>query len=245
MNILEIKDLHVSMDGKKILKGLNLTLEKGKINALMGPNGCGKTTLAHILMGHPKYTITGGNIFFKGKDITELSPHKRAKLGIFLSFQYPKEINGVTISNFLRTAFNSLKTEKLSLLEFQEILENKAKTLEIDKEILARYLNEGFSGGEKKRAEILQMMVLDPSFVILDETDSGLDIDALRIVANGVNEFMNKTKTLLIITHYKRILEYIKPDKVFIMRDGKIALSGDNKLIDRLEEKGYEWIEKE
>lgn len=244
MKILEIKDLHVCIDGKEILKGLNLTLEKGKINALMGPNGCGKTTLANILMGHSKYVITKGSIFFNGNNITKLSPHKRAKLGIFLSFQHPKEINGVTISNFLRAALNSVKTKKLSIFEFQEILENKAKVLEIDDKTLARYLNEGFSGGEKKRAEILQMMVLDPSFVILDEPDSGLDIDSLRIVANGVNSFMNKTKTIIIITHYKRILEYLKPDNVFIMRDGRIVLSGDNKLIDKLEDKGYEWIEK-
>src|SRR3989344_1158914 len=163
MNILEIKDLHVNINGKEILKGLNLTLEEGKINALMGPNGCGKTTLAHVLMGHPNYTITKGNIHFRGKDIAKLGPDKRAKLGIFLSFQYPKEINGVTISNFLRTAFNSIKTEKLSLLEFQKRLENKAKILKIDKKLLIRYLNEGFSGGEKKRTEILQMSVLDPS----------------------------------------------------------------------------------
>ena len=245
MNILEIKDLHVNINGKEILKGLNLTLEEGKINALMGPNGCGKTTLAHVLMGHPNYTITKGNIHFRGKDIAKLGPDKRAKLGIFLSFQYPKEINGVTISNFLRTAFNSIKTEKLSLLEFQERLENKAKILKIDKKLLIRYLNEGFSGGEKKRTEILQMSVLDPSLAILDETDSGLDIDALRIVANGVNKFMDKTKTILIITHYKRILEYIKPDKVFIMLDGKVAIEGESMLIDQLEEKGYGWIENE
>ena len=245
MNILEIKDLHVNINGKEILKGLNLTLEEGKINALMGPNGCGKTTLAHVLMGHPNYIITKGNIHFRGKDIAKLGPDKRAKLGIFLSFQYPKEINGVTISNFLRTAFNSIKTEKLSLLEFQERLENKAKILKIDKKLLIRYLNEGFSGGEKKRTEILQMSVLDPSLAILDETDSGLDIDALRIVANGVNKFMDKTKTILIITHYKRILEYIKPDKVFIMLDGKVAIEGESMLIDQLEEKGYGWIENE
>ena len=245
MNILEIKDLHVNINGKEILKGLNLTLEEGKINALMGPNGCGKTTLAHVLMGHPNYTITKGNIHFRGKDIAKLGPDKRAKLGIFLSFQYPKEINGVTISNFLRTAFNSIKTEKLSLLEFQKRLENKAKILKIDKKLLIRYLNEGFSGGEKKRTEILQMSVLDPSLAILDETDSGLDIDALRIVANGVNKFMDKTKTILIITHYKRILEYIKPDKVFIMLDGKVAIEGESMLIDQLEEKGYGWIENE
>lgn len=243
--ILEIKDLHVSVEGKEILKGLNLKLELGKVNALMGPNGSGKSTLANVIMGHPKYKVTSGQIIFNGDDITNLKPDERAKKGIFLSFQYPNEISGVTISNFLRTAYNSTKEEKISVADFQILLNEKLKKLKMDKQLLQRYLNEGFSGGEKKRGEILQMSVLDPKLAILDETDSGLDIDALKAVADGVNSFMNPEKFILIITHYKRILEHIKPDKLFIMIDGKIALEGTGALVDHLEEKGYGWIEKD
>ena len=245
MTILEIKDLHVSVEDKEILKGINLKIDLGKITALMGPNGSGKSTLVNTLMGHPKYKITKGKIIFNNEDITELSPDERAKKGLFLSFQYPNEISGVTISNFLRTALNEVKKEKLSLVEFREHLKEKAKIIKMDKEILNRYLNEGFSGGEKKKAEILQMLVLDPKLAILDETDSGLDIDALKIVSKGVNSFMNENKTVLIITHYKRILEYIKPDKVVIIINGKIVLQGNSDLVDHLEEKGYDWINEE
>lgn len=247
MAIVQVKDLHVEIEGKEILKGLNLTLETGKVHALMGPNGSGKSTLANTLMGHPKYKITKGNIMLSGEDITELPPDERAKKGLFLSFQYPNEIPGVTVSHFLRAALNAKRGEdnKISVMEFKKILDEKVKMLKIDPSFLIRYLNEGFSGGEKKRSEILQLAVLDPTVAILDETDSGLDIDALRTVAEGVNHFMNKEKCILIITHYKRILEYIKPDKLFIMIEGKIALEGTGELADHLEEKGYGWIEKE
>ena len=245
MSILEIKDLHVSVEGKEILKGINLKLDTGKINALMGPNGSGKSTLSNALMGNPKYKITKGNIIYDGKDITKLSTDKRAKLGIFLSFQYPSEVQGVTISNFLRTALNSITGEKIKVMDFKKLLDKKLKQLKMDAIFSRRYLNEGFSGGEKKKAEILQLMVLNPKLVILDETDSGLDIDALKEVSKGVNTFMNKDKCILIITHYKRILEYIKPDKLIIMIDGKIALEGKGDLVDHLEEKGYGWIEED
>ena len=242
--LLEIKDLHVEIEGKEIIKGINLKMELGKIVALMGPNGSGKSTLVNTLMGHPSHIVTKGKIMFNGKDITELSPDKRAKKGLFLSFQYPKEIPGVTISNFLRTALNEVKEKKLSLLEFRDHIKEKSEILNIPKEFLNRYLNEGFSGGEKKKAEILQLLALDPTLAILDETDSGLDIDSLKIVAKGVNKFMNKNKSTLIITHYKRILEYIKPDRVIILKDGKIVMEGNAELVDHLEEKGYDWIEK-
>lgn len=247
MAIIQVKDLHVEVEGKEILKGLNLSLERGKVHALMGPNGSGKSTLANTLMGHPKYKITKGNILLNGEDITEIPPDERAKKGLFLSFQYPNEIPGVTVSHFLRAAINAKRGEdnKISVMEFKKILDEKVKMLKIDPSFLIRYVNEGFSGGEKKRSEILQLAVLDPTVAILDETDSGLDIDALRTVAEGVNHFMNKDKCILIITHYKRILEYIKPDKLFIMIEGKIALEGTGELADHLEEKGYGWIEKE
>ncbi|MFT4343527.1 MAG: Fe-S cluster assembly ATPase SufC [Candidatus Woesearchaeota archaeon] len=240
--LLEIKDLHVSIEEKEILKGITMTLEKGKIHALMGPNGSGKSTLAHAIMGHPKYTITKGSITLDGKDVTEMEPNERAQAGLFLSFQYPCEISGVTIPNFLRTAYTNVKGKKLSVLEFNKILDEKMELLDMKRTMLTRYLNEGFSGGEKKRAEILQLLTLDPQVAVLDETDSGLDIDALRVVSKGVNSFMNESKSVLIITHYKRILEYIKPDKLFIMIDGKIKLEGSSDLVDSLEEKGYGWI---
>lgn len=247
MSLLEIKDLHVEIEGKKILKGVNLKVDSGKTYALMGPNGSGKSTLANVLMGHPKYKITSGEILFNGKSLTDLSPDERAKLGIFLSFLYPKEISGVSLSNFLRTAYNSVKEKKLSLLEFRKLLEDNATELDVGRDFLTRYLNEGFSGGEKKRAEILQMLILNPRLAILDETDSGLDIDALKIVSKGINKFkdLSEDKCVLIITHYKRILDYINPDKVFIMVDGKIVLEGNRDVVDSLEEKGYGWILKE
>jgi Fe-S cluster assembly ATP-binding protein len=250
--ILQIVDLHVAVDGKEILKGLNLSIELGKINALMGPNGSGKSTLANTLMGHPKYTVTSGQILFKGVDITNMTADERAKLGLFLSFQYPNEIAGLSITSFLRTAYNSVHDDKkLSVVEFRKLLEQKMQLLQMDKKFLERSLNEGFSGGEKKRSEILQLLTLNPMLAILDETDSGLDIDALRSVSSGVNTFMDNAssnvsdKCILIITHYKRILEYIQPDKLFILIDGKIALSGDGKLVDELESKGYGWITQE
>ena len=240
--MLEVKNLYVSYGGKLILKGLNMKFELGKIYALMGPNGSGKTTLSYVLMGHPKYKVEKGKILIDGEDILKLSSDERAKKGLFLSFQNPVEISGITISNFLRQAYNSLKDKKISLLDFRSLLEKKCRELSIDTKFLNRYLNEGFSGGEKKKAEILQMLVLNPKIVILDETDSGLDIDSLKVVAEGIKKFMSDEKTVLIITHYKRILEYIKPDKVLIISDGKIVMEGDSSLVAQLEEKGYKGI---
>ena len=240
---LEIKNLHVEIEGKEILKGINLKLEKGKIHVLMGPNGSGKSTLANVLMGNPKYEITYGEIIFNGKNINNLSPSERAKLGIFLSFQYPQEIEGVTISNFLRTSLNSNNEDKISIMDFKELINEKSKLLKLNENFSQRYLNDGFSGGEKKKSEMLQLLTLNPTLAILDETDSGLDIDALRAVANGINKFMSEDKFVLIITHYKRILELIKPNKVSIMLDGKIVEEGDGKLVDKLESEGYAWLE--
>ncbi len=245
MKLLEIKNLHVEIEGEEILKGLNLEVEKGQIHALMGPNGSGKSTLANVLAGNPKYKITKGQILYKGEDITEIEPNERAKKGIFLSFQYPTEISGVTISNFLRTSLNSLKQEDLSLIQFRKLLNEKLSLLGLPESFAQRYLNQGFSGGEKKKSEILQMAVLNPELIILDETDSGLDIDSLRIVANGINKIMSKDKAILIITHYKRILEYINPDKLSIIINGKIAQEGTAELVNQLEEKGYGWVEQD
>jgi len=243
--MLEIKDLHVEIEGKEILKGVNLKLENGKVHALMGPNGSGKSTLANAIMGNPKYEIIKGQIIFNGEDITELKSHERAKKGLFLSFQHPSEVSGVTISNFLRTALNSTREEKISVLDFHELLKEKTKLLKIDADFSKRYLNEGFSGGEKKKSEILQLAVLEPKVAILDEADSGADFDTLRSIGDAVNKIMDKDKIVLIITHYKRILEHIKTDKLSIMMNGKIALEGDSELIDQLEEKGYGWIEED
>jgi Fe-S cluster assembly ATP-binding protein len=247
MPILEIKNLSAEIEGKKILDGVNLKLESGKVHVLMGPNGSGKSTLANVIIGNPKYKITEGQILFNEKDITNISPHERAKLGIFLSFQYPTEIEGVTISSFLREAYNSLHENKLSLLEFQELLEKNSEKLKTPEDFSSRYLNQGFSGGEKKKSEILQLLTLNPKLAILDETDSGLDIDSLKTVAEGVSDFMsnNQEKTVLIITHYKRVLNYINADKISVMRDGKIVLEGDAAIADKLEEKGYGWITEE
>ena len=244
-NFLEIKDLHVEIEGKEILKGVNLQLELGKVNVLMGPNGSGKSTFAHVLMGHPLYKVTKGRIFLNNEDITELKADERAKRGLFHSFQYPVEVEGVAISNFLRTAAGSLKGEKISLFKFKDLLHEKAEILGVDKTFLDRNLNEGFSGGEKKKAEILQLLVLNQKMIVLDETDSGLDIDSLKVVAKGVNSLDLREKCVFLITHYKRILEYIKPDKVFIMIDGKIVLEGGSELVDHLEQKGYGWIDKD
>tara|TARA_Y100000310_G_scaffold147906_1_gene147166 strand:+ start:163 stop:912 length:750 start_codon:yes stop_codon:yes gene_type:complete len=244
---LQIKNLHVEIEGKEILKGVNLILEKGKVHALMGPNGSGKSTLANVIMGHPKYKITKGEILLNGQSINDLSPNERAKKGLFLSFQYPSEVDGVKISTFLRTALNNLKKsneeELIPVLDFHNLLKEKLELLNIDESFAERYLNQGFSGGEKKKSEILQLAVLNPNIAILDETDSGLDIDALKAVSDGINKLMNKDKIILIITHYKRILEHIKSDKLSILIDGKIVLEGNANLVDQLEEKGYSWIE--
>ena len=242
--MLEIKNLSVKVEGKEILKKVNLKFEKGKIYGLMGPNGSGKSTLANVIMGNPKYKITCGEIFLNGKDITNLSSNKRAKKGIFLSFQNPSEIEGITISNFLRIALNNSKKQKISVLDFHKLLKEKLKLLKIPENFSERYLNQGFSGGEKKKSEILQLSILNPKIAILDETDSGLDIDALKIISKGLNKLMDKEKIIIVITHYKRILEYLKPDKLFVMINGKIVLEGGRELVNQLEKKGYGWIEK-
>ena len=242
--MLEIKNLHVNIDGNEILKGISLIAKDNEVTVLMGPNGSGKSTLANTLMGHPKFEITKGEIKFNNVLLNDLSPEKRAKLGLFLSFQYPQEISGVSVRNFLRTAYNAVKGTKLSPIEFRKIMEEKMDLLKVDKTFADRYLNEGFSGGEKKRSEILQLAVLEPKFAILDETDSGLDIDSLKTVAEGVNKIKEKIKNgVLIITHYKRILDYIKPDKVYIMKNGKIVEEGNIELVEKLEKEGYEWLE--
>ena len=248
MSQLEIKDLHVSIEGKEILKGLDLTVEQGKVHAIMGPNGTGKSTLAYTLMGHPSYTVTEGEVFFKGQNVLELKPDERSRLGIFLAFQYPVAIPGVTVANFLRTAINAHRRANnpddkgMPIPEFRKMLKEKMQLLKVDQAFAGRYLNEGFSGGEKKRAEILQMATLTPEIAILDETDSGLDIDALRVVADGVNALTGPELGVLIITHYQRLLNYIKADYVHVMLDGKIVESGGPDLALHLEEKGYEWI---
>lgn len=239
MSFLEIKNLHVKVEDKEIIHGINLKLEKGKVYALMGPNGSGKSTLANVLMGSPKYKITSGEILFEGENITNFPVNERAKKGLFISFQNPIEVSGITISNFLRTAYNSIKKKKLSFLEFQRLLEKNCEELNLDKEFLMRYLNEGFSGGEKKKIEILQLLVLNPKLVVLDETDSGLDMDSLKVISEKINKFMSEEKCILIITHYRRILDYINPDKIFIMNKGEIILEGEKDIIDKIEQKGY------
>ena len=239
-NILEIKNLSVSVDDSKIIKKISLALEEGKTHVLMGPNGSGKSTLAQVLMGHPSYIADNGEALFEGEDILELKPDERAGKGIFLSFQYPSEVPGVTISSYLRMIYNKRFDTNLSPVKFRALVKEKMKLLELDESFLERYLNEGFSGGEKKRMEMLQMLVLEPKLVILDETDSGLDIDAIKIVANAINTIQGQTKmTILLITHYTRILKYIEPDTVFVMQDGEITRLGGRELADELEEKGY------
>ena len=248
MSQLEVKNLHVSIEGKEILKGLDLTIEQGKVHAIMGPNGTGKSTLAYTLMGHPSYEVTEGEVFFKGQNILELDPDERSRLGLFLAFQYPVAIPGVTVANFLRTALNARRRAEnpddkgIPIPEFRKMLKEKMAMLKVDQSFAGRYLNDGFSGGEKKRAEILQMATLQPEIAILDETDSGLDIDALRIVSDGVNALLSKDLGVLVITHYQRLLNYIKPDYVHILLDGRIVESGDAELALHLEEKGYEWV---
>ncbi len=244
--MIEIKDLCAAIDGKAILKGFNLKVNAGEIHAIMGPNGAGKSTLAKVLAGHPSYEVTSGSVLFKGKNLLELAPEERAHLGLFMSFQYPVEIPGVSNVQFLRTAYNAnckaRGQQEVSVEDFEKLLAKKMALVEVKTEFKDRNLNEGFSGGEKKRNEILQMAVLEPSLAILDETDSGLDIDAMRIVAAGVNHLMNPDMGLLLITHYQRLLDYIKPDFVHVMLDGKIVQSGGPEMALQLEEKGYDWL---
>ena len=243
--MLKIEDLQVEIDGQEIVKGLNLEVGEGEIHAIMGPNGSGKSTLANVLMGHPRYEVTGGSITFQGEDIFELEPDERAKLGMFLAFQYPSEVPGVSVANFLRTAVNSVREEELSPMEMYRLLQEKMSIMQMDPKFAERYLNEGFSGGEKKRNEILQMLMLDPKLAIMDETDSGLDIDALQVVARGVNELRGPEFSAVIITHYQRILRYIEPDHVHVMLDGRLVTSGGKELAEELEEKGYDWVRQE
>lgn len=248
MSDLVIRNLHTSIDGKEILKGVNLEVNKGEVHAIMGPNGTGKSTLAYTLMGHPAYQVTAGEVLFKGQNILELSPDARSWLGIFLAFQYPVAIPGVTVANFLRTALNAHRRahnpedKGVPIPEFRKSLRERMDFLKMDQAFAGRYLNDGFSGGEKKRAEILQMAMLKPEIAILDETDSGLDIDALRIVSEGVSSLRGPDLGLVVITHYQRILNYIKPDIVHVMIDGRIVESGDADLALHLEEHGYEWV---
>ncbi len=241
----EIQNLQVSIEERQILKGVNLTVRKGEVHALMGPNGSGKSTLANAILGHPKYTVTGGKILMKGEDILEMETDERARKGLFLAFQYPCEVPGVRQSNFLRLACNARHGREMDVTDFYSKLEEKMKVLDIDEKFMKRYLNEGFSGGEKKRNEILQMMMLEPEFAVMDETDSGLDIDALKVVSRGVNELRGPGLGILIITHYERILRYINPDFVHILVDGKIVKSGGSDLAAHLEEHGYDWIIKD
>jgi len=248
MSELSIRNLHVSVNGKEILRGVDLDVRQGEVHALMGPNGTGKSTLAYTLMGHPAYEVTSGEAFFKGQNILELEPDQRAHLGLFLAFQYPISIPGVTVANFLRSAINAKRRainpedKGVSIPDFRKLLREKMDLLKMDHSFAGRYLNDGFSGGEKKRAEVLQMAVLQPEIAIMDETDSGLDIDALRIVSEGVNALRGPDLGVLVITHYQRILNYIKPDYVHIMLGGRIVESGGADLALHLEEHGYDWL---
>lgn len=247
MSTLVIKDLHVSIEDKEILKGVNLTLNTNEIHAIMGPNGTGKSTLASAIMGHPKYVVTSGSITLDGEDVLEMEVDERAKAGLFLAMQYPSEISGVTNADFLRSAINARREEgdEISIMKFIRELDKKMDFLEMPEEMGMRYLNEGFSGGEKKRNEILQLMMIKPKFAVLDEIDSGLDIDALKVVSKGINEMRGEGFGCLMITHYQRLLNYITPDHVHVMMQGKVVKSGGSELAQRLEAEGYDWIKKE
>jgi len=244
--VLEIRNLHAVIDGKEILKGVDLSVKAGEIHAIMGPNGSGKSTLAKILAGHPSYEVTQGEVLYQGRNLLEIEADERAREGVFLAFQYPIEIPGVSNANFLRMAYNEKAKhegrEELDPLEFDDLIQEKIKIVEMDKSFINRSVNEGFSGGEKKRNEILQMAVLEPKLAVLDETDSGLDIDALRIVAGGVNKLANKDNAIILVTHYQRLLDYIEPHFVHVLYQGRIAKSGGKELAVDLEKKGYDWI---
>jgi Fe-S cluster assembly ATP-binding protein len=247
--MLEIKNLHANIDGKEILKGINLKINVGEVHAIMGPNGSGKSTLAQVLAGREEYEITKGEVTYNGKNLLELSPEDRAREGLFLAFQYPIELPGVSNTNLLKTALNEIRKyrglEQVDAMEFLSLIKEKTKLVELDQRLLSRSVNEGFSGGEKKRNEIFQMAVLEPKLAILDETDSGLDIDALKIVANGVNALKSKDNSVIVVTHYQRLLNYIIPDFVHVLYNGKIVKSGGKELAFELEEKGYDWIKED
>lgn len=249
MNMLKIKNLHAGVDKKKILKGINLEVKPGEIHAIMGPNGSGKSTLASVIAGKEEFEVTRGKVEYMGEDLDDMAPEERAHKGIFLSFQYPVAIPGVTVTNFIKTAINETRKAQgekdMPANQMLKLIREKASMLEIDRKFLSRSLNEGFSGGEKKRNEIFQMAMLNPKLAILDETDSGLDIDALRVVANGVNKLRSKDNAFIVITHYQRLLDYIIPDFVHVIHDGKIVKSGDKQLALELEEKGYDWLKQE
>jgi len=244
--MLEIKNLRAGIDGREILKGINLTVNKGEIHAIMGPNGSGKSTLAKVLAGHPQYEVISGEVIYEGRNLLEMPPDERAREGVFMAFQYPIEVPGVSNAQFLRLAYNEkrkhLGEEELDPLEFKDLLKERAKVVEMDASFMTRSVNEGFSGGEKKRNEILQMAVLEPKLAVLDETDSGLDIDALRIVANGVNQLFTPENGIIVVTHYQRLLNYIVPHFVHVLADGLIAREGGKELALELEAKGYDWI---
>lgn len=244
--MLEIKNLHAAIDGNEILKGINLTVKKGEIHAIMGPNGSGKSTLAKVLAGHPAYEVTAGEVIYEGKNLLQMAPDERAREGVFMAFQYPIEVPGVSNAQFLRLAYNEkrkhLNEEELDPLEFKDLLKERAKVVEMDASFMTRSVNEGFSGGEKKRNEILQMAVLEPKLAVLDETDSGLDIDALRIVAGGVNQLHNSENAVILVTHYQRLLDYIVPQFVHVLAHGRIAKEGGKELALELEQKGYDWL---
>ena len=247
--MLSIKNLHASVEGKQILKGINLEVNAGEVHAIMGPNGSGKSTLASVLAGREEYEVTEGSVEFLGKDILELSPEDRAREGVFLAFQYPVEIPGVSTNNFIKTALNEKRKyhglEPLDAVSFMKLMREKIKLVEIDKSLLTRSINEGFSGGEKKKNEIFQMAMLEPKLTILDETDSGLDIDALRIVASGVNKLRDENRAIIVITHYQRLLDYLQPDYVHVLLNGRIVRNGTKELALELEEKGYDFIKEE
>jgi Fe-S cluster assembly ATP-binding protein len=247
--LLEIRGLRASVDGKEILRGVDLVVRPGEVHAIMGPNGSGKSTLAHVLAGKPGYEATSGQVLYKGRDLLALEPEERARAGVFLAFQYPVEIPGVTNSYFLKAALNALRKERgqepLDAFEFLSLVKEKAKLVALDESLLSRGVNEGFSGGEKKRNEILQLAVLDPELAILDETDSGLDIDALRVVAGGVNTLRSEDHAVIVVTHYQRLLNYLVPDFTHVLVAGRIARSGDKRLAEELERRGYGWIEEE
>ncbi len=242
MEVLQIKDLHISVDGKPIINGISITINKGEIHAIMGRNGAGKSTLANAIMGHPAYEITSGSVSFMGKPLDDYEVHERARAGMFLSFQYPPSIPGVQVGNFLKKSVSSIRDEQLKARDFRKELTSVMSQLEMDKSFLSRYVNDGFSGGEKKRLETLQLLLLRPQLALLDETDSGLDIDALRVVSKGINEIAQEAGCL-VITHYQRLLDLVKPDYVHAMIDGKIVMTGGPELALKLEDKGYDWLE--